>query len=33
MRNAETWLNTTCSSVFAMNGRRDTGLFFFFFFF
>ncbi len=20
------WLNTTCSSDFAMNGRRDTGL-------
>ncbi len=25
-RNIESWLNTTRSSVFAMNGRRDTGL-------
>ncbi len=25
-RNKESWLNTTRSSVFAMNGRRDTGL-------
>ncbi len=25
-RNRESWLNTTHSSVFAMNGRRDTGL-------
>ncbi len=25
-RNNETWLKTTCLSVFAMNGRRETGL-------
>ncbi len=25
-RNSETWLKTTCSSVFTMNGRRETGL-------
>ena len=25
-RNIESWLNTARSSVFAMNGRRDTGL-------
>ncbi len=25
-RNNETWLKTTHSSVFAMNGRRETGL-------
>ncbi len=25
-RKAETWLNTTHSSVFAMKGRRETGL-------
>ncbi len=25
-RNIESWLNTTHSSVSAMNGRRDTGL-------
>ncbi len=25
-RNNETWLKTTCSSVLAMNGRRETGL-------
>ncbi len=25
-RNRESWLNTTRSSDFAMNGRRDTGL-------
>ncbi len=25
-RNRESWLNTTRSSVFAMNGRRDMGL-------
>ncbi len=27
-RNNETWLKTTCSSVLAMNGRRETGLWF-----
>ncbi len=26
VRKAETWLNTTRSSVFAMKGRRETGL-------
>ncbi len=26
VRKAETWLNTDCSSVFAMKGRRKTGL-------
>ncbi len=26
VRNAVTWLNTTRSSVFAMKGRRETGL-------
>ncbi len=26
VRKAETWLNTTCSSVLAMKGRRETGL-------
>ncbi len=26
VRKAETWLNTTRSSVFAMDGRRETGL-------
>ncbi len=25
-RNEDTWLKTTRSSVFAMNGRRETGL-------
>ncbi len=25
-RNSESWLKTTRSSVFAMNGRRETGL-------
>ncbi len=25
-RNNETWLKTTCSSVLASNGRRETGL-------
>ncbi len=25
-RNNDKWLKTTCSSVFAMNGRRETGL-------
>ncbi len=25
-RNNDTWLKTTHSSVFAMNGRRETGL-------
>ncbi len=25
-RNNETWLKTTCLSVLAMNGRRETGL-------
>ena len=25
-RNIESWLNTAHSSIFAMNGRRDTGL-------
>ncbi len=25
-RNNETWLKTTCSSVLAMNGRRETDL-------
>ncbi len=25
-RNKESWLNTTRSNVFAMNGRRDTCL-------
>ncbi len=25
-RNNESWLKTTHSSVFAMNGRRETGL-------
>ncbi len=25
-RNNETWLKTTRSSVFAINGRRETGL-------
>ncbi len=25
-RNNETWLKTTCLSVFTMNGRRETGL-------
>ncbi len=27
-RNSESWLKTTCSSVFATNGRRETGLYF-----
>ncbi len=27
-RNNETWLKTTRSSVLAMNGRRETGLYF-----
>ncbi len=26
VRKAETWLNTSRSSVFAMKGRRETGL-------
>ncbi len=26
VRKAETWLNSTHSSVFAMKGRRETGL-------
>ncbi len=26
VRKVETWLNTTRSSVFAMKGRRETGL-------
>ncbi len=26
VRKAETWLNTARSSVFAMKGRRETGL-------
>ncbi len=26
VRKAVTWLNTTRSSVFAMKGRRETGL-------
>ncbi len=26
VRKAETWLNTAISSVFAMKGRRETGL-------
>ncbi len=26
VRKAETWLNTTRSSVFALKGRRETGL-------
>ncbi len=26
VRRAETWFNTTLSSVFAMKGRRETGL-------
>ncbi len=25
-RNEDNWLKTTCSSVLAMNGRRETGL-------
>ncbi len=25
-RNKDNWLKTTSSSVFAMNGRRETGL-------
>ncbi len=25
-RKEDSWLKTTCSSVFAMNGRRETGL-------
>ncbi len=25
-RNKESWLNTTRSSIFALNERRDTGL-------
>ncbi len=28
VRKAESWLNTTRSSVFAMKGRRETGLLF-----
>ncbi len=28
MRKAVTWLNTTHSNVFAMKGRRETGLYF-----
>ncbi len=27
-RNNETWLKTTCLSVFAINGRREIGLYF-----
>ncbi len=26
VRKAVTWLNTACSSVFTMKGRRETGL-------
>ncbi len=26
VRKAETWLNTACSRVFAMKGRREPGL-------
>ncbi len=26
-RNEDNWLKTTCSSVFAMNERRETGLY------
>ncbi len=25
-RNEDNWLEITCSSIFAMNGRRETGL-------